>query len=144
MLTSNIKNYSKSETCSIDLDSDVFISNNADASDHWSQVSGSTTKKEKKSPMRNPLTWFQKKSSQQHSCEKQVLVPPVLIDGELTSSYQYLTPTLCNVSEKKQRSSTMDKLIKKSTEDITKKKRKEQSLQAMYDATVVGSPSQLL
>ena len=139
--SSPAKSY-RSETNSLDLDADVFLSStdelNGDGPIEF------TAPREKRGPAHQTINWLNKKlpSSPRHthgegkrSCDEHVLVPPVLVDGELTSSYQYLTPSICRKSEK-EKSSTLSKLMGKPPEILIKKRPKESPLKAMYEATV--------
>jgi len=133
-----------SETCSLDLDVDVFSSTDDLTEDRGIEFQASRDKK-KKSPVNQTITWLNKKipnsprrqiNESRQASDSQVLTPAVLVDGAPTTDYSYLTPTMCNNNDKEQKSSTLSKLIRKPPDCSNRKRPKESPLKAMYEATV--------
>ena len=138
----------QSETCSLDLDADVFSSTD-DLTDDRGIEFVATRDKKKKSPANQTITWLNKRipgsprkqlNEARRSGDNHVMTPPVLVDGAPTSNYSYLTP-MCGTTEKEQKSSTLSKLIGKPPDYSHRKRPKESPLKAMYEATVQANRS---
>lgn len=134
-----IANFTASETCSLDLDADVFFSSADENSREGSICSESNYKGKNRT-----ISWLNKKfpitagkhdGTEKRRTSDHMLIPPVLVDGAVTSNYQYMTPIITVETSK---ASTLSRLIKRSSPEHHGKK-KEISLKDMYNATVKGS-----